>query len=77
MENLFWIVCVSMLVGFDTDVLMGHLLAYWRKSMGKTFGHLPVGKANAVTYFFVTLQEPSGLEITDDCHLCYQKHDYN
>ena len=48
-----------------------------RKSMGKTFGHLPVGKANVVTHFFVTLQDPSGLEITDDCHLCHQKRDYN
>ena len=29
MEILFWIVCVSMLVGFGTGVLIGYLLAYW------------------------------------------------
>ena len=29
MEILFWIVCVSMPVGFGTGVLIGYLLAYW------------------------------------------------
>ena len=29
MEVLFWIVCVSMLVGFGTGVVTGYLLAWW------------------------------------------------